>query len=220
MIEGARKASGTAVLIDVFRAFTVCCYVFNQGADRILPVAGVDEALALKRRHPEWILIGERGGRKVEGFDYGNSPSQLATEGMSGRTVVQTTSAGTQGLVAAIGAQEALAAALVNARATAEYLRARSPEMVSLVAMGNGGVHRAEEDVICAEYIRAILVGNEYALNRRLRRLRRTETRFFNPSTQDSAPAADFDLCTDVDRFDMVMRMTDGAEGRLALHTY
>ena len=65
LIEGAKKAGGIAVVIDVFRAFSLECYLFGRGAERIYAVGGMDEAFALKREHPEYILIGERHGKMV-----------------------------------------------------------------------------------------------------------------------------------------------------------
>src|ERR1043165_663330 len=94
-IAGARKAQGVAVVIDVFRAFSVACYAYARGAKRVIPVAGLEAALSLKREHPEYLTIGERGGKKVEGFDFGNSPTEISAVDVRGRTIVHTTSAGT-----------------------------------------------------------------------------------------------------------------------------
>src|SRR6476620_9887363 len=93
-VEGARKARGVAVVIEVFRAFSVACYAYARGAKRLIPVAEVEKALSLRREHPEYLTIGERGGKKVEGFDYGNSPTEISQADVRGRTIVQTTSAG------------------------------------------------------------------------------------------------------------------------------
>ena len=38
MIEGAKEATGIAVIIDVFRAFTVEAYLMNNGAEKLIPV--------------------------------------------------------------------------------------------------------------------------------------------------------------------------------------
>ncbi len=59
-VEEAKKAVGTAVVIDVFRAFSLECYLFASGAERILPVGAVETAKQLKEAHPEYTLIGER----------------------------------------------------------------------------------------------------------------------------------------------------------------
>ena len=106
LVDGAREARGLTVVIDVFRAFTLECYLFAQGAEKIYPIGSVDEARALKAAHPDWLCFGERGGWQVEGFDFGNSPSQVAGVDLTGRTCIHTTSAGTQGIVNATGADE------------------------------------------------------------------------------------------------------------------
>jgi phosphosulfolactate phosphohydrolase-like enzyme len=72
-VAGAREARGVAVVIDVFRAFSVACYAFARGAKRIIPVAEVERALELRRQHPDYLVIGEREGRMVEGFHYGGT---------------------------------------------------------------------------------------------------------------------------------------------------
>ena len=155
LIDGARQARGLTVVIDVFRAFSVECYAVAAGAREILPVGGVDEALALRTSHPGALLVGERGGRIIPGFDCGNSPSGLAQFDLRGRTVVHTTSAGTQGVANAVHADELVGGALVNARATAEYIRSRDPKLVSLVCMGLAGKEPTDEDTLCAEYLAA-----------------------------------------------------------------
>ena len=159
LVEGAREARGLTVVIDVFRAFTLECYLFAQGAKAIYPIGSVEEARALKAAHPDWVCFGERGGWQVEGFDYGNSPSQVAGVDLTGRTCIHTTSAGTQGIVNATGADEIVTGSLANARAVATYIRRRDPREVSIVAMGTSGTQSAGEDVLCARYIEALLKG-------------------------------------------------------------
>jgi len=108
LTEGAKQAEGLAVIIDVFRAFSLACYLFQNGAKRIIPVADVEEAYRLKAQHPEYILIGERNERKLPGFDFGNSPTHIEHVSFKGKTIVHTTSAGTQGIVNARNAADIL----------------------------------------------------------------------------------------------------------------
>ena len=75
LIEGAKKAEGLAVIIDVFRAFSLECYLFAAGAAGIRPVRSIEETFAWRKKDPECLLIGERHGRMIEGCDLGNSPS-------------------------------------------------------------------------------------------------------------------------------------------------
>lgn len=127
LIEGAKKAEGLTVIIDVFRAFSLECYLYARGASAVFPAGSVEEARHMKQVHPEYLLIGERWGRRCEGFDYGNSPSQTRDADLSGKKIVHTTSAGTQGIVNAVHAEEILTGSLVNARAVADYISRRQP---------------------------------------------------------------------------------------------
>src|SRR3990167_1160184 len=76
-IEGAKKAKGLAVIIDVFRAFSTACYVIGAGAEKIIPIGDTDTALQLKKDNPDFILMGECHGTILTEFDFGNSPSQI-----------------------------------------------------------------------------------------------------------------------------------------------
>ena len=76
LLEGADQAKGLAVVIDVFRAFSLECYLFSRGVQKIYAVGREETAWELKREHPEYLMAGERGGVILPGFEYGNSPSQ------------------------------------------------------------------------------------------------------------------------------------------------
>ena len=107
-IEGARQAKGLTVIIDVFRAFSVECYAFDAGAARIIATGDPGEAFELKKRYMKAILVGERDERKIKGFDYGNSPTEIIKADLTGKTVIHTTTAGTSGLVSAVNADSVL----------------------------------------------------------------------------------------------------------------
>ena len=208
LIDGAKQARGLTVIIDVFRAFSVECYAFARGAKTILPVGTIEEAFALKEKYPDAILVGERGGKKCEGFDCGNSPSQLEGFDVEGKTIVHTTSAGTQGIANAQNAEEIIGGALVNASAIARYIKSRNPEEVSLVCMGLAGKEETEEDTLCARDIKSLLEEQPLDdMEGEIDLLRRTSgAKFFDPAQQDVCPEADFHLSTQVDRFDFVLR--------------
>lgn len=208
-VEGARRARGIAVIIDVFRAFSLECWLYSFGAREVRPVGSIQEAFALRDRFPGSVLIGERGGRMCEGFDFGNSPSTVEPEAVRGRLVLHTTSAGTQGIVAAKEAAEILTGSLVNAAAIARYIGLRNPERVTLVAMGTNGVERAGEDELCAEYIESLLLGKPLArIRERADALRYTDgAKFFDPAQSEVFPTGDFPRCVDVDRFPFVLKV-------------
>ena len=208
LVEGARQARGLTVIIDVFRAFTVEAWLSHNRAEAIIPVGDIQTALDYRTAHPGTLLCGERGGRKIDGFDFGNSPSAIEQADLAGKTVVHTTSAGTQGIANAHGAQEIIGGALVNASAIARYIRSRNPDEVSLVCMGLAGKEETEEDTLCARYIKSLLEGQPIAdLDAEIEILKRTSgAKFFDPAQQDVFPEADFHLSTQVDRFDFVLR--------------
>lgn len=207
-VAGARSAQGIAVVIDVFRAFSVAAYAFSRGAATVIPVGAVEDARELKRQHPDWLLIGERHGRRLPGFDCGNSPSELEELDLVGRTLIHTTHAGTQGLTNALQAEEVITGALVNAAAIVRYLQARQPAIVTIVRMGQEARENSDEDDLCAELLRSRLSGEPMPTDGIRERLRGASSaqKFFDPAC-DWAPERDFELCTRVDVFDFVLRL-------------
>ena len=129
-----------------------------------------------------------------------------------GRILVQRTGAGTQGALAVANAAHILLSSLVNARATATYARVLAESTEGIVALHptGGGLDNGErgEDQICADYLEALLRGQEDArdiLAREIARLRgagRFET--WQQGDPDF-PAEDIPLVLDVDRFDFAM---------------
>lgn len=207
LIDGAKKARGTAVIIDVFRAMTVEAYFLDGGAEYVIPTGDENEAYRLKREDPRLILAGERHGRMLPGFDTGNSPSALGALDFKGRAVIHTTSAGTQGIVNAARADEILCAGLVTAKATARYILRKKPAVVSLVCMGLEALRETEEDTLCAEYIKSVLEGNERDISENIQKLKTTSgAKFFDKKQSDVFPEEDFYLCTELNKFDFVLR--------------
>lgn len=216
LLDGARRATGTAVIIDVFRAFTTAAFVMANGADRILPVGGVDEALELRRRNPDWLVIGEVHGHKVSGFDYGNSPDEVSNVDFTGKTIVQRTSSGVQGILAAHDADEILLGSFVIAEATVNYIKKRKPKVVSIVAMGWEGDNKAIEDELCAEYLEARLCGERPNFPDMASRIREDPqgVKFFDP-TQTSFRKGDFHAAMNLDRFPFALRVVRSVPMRI-----
>jgi 2-phosphosulfolactate phosphatase len=181
--------------------------VLANGADRIIPVGSLEEAFRLKRLNPDWILMGERDGRRVEGFDYGNSPYEIRDVDFTGRTVIQTTGAGTQGVVRARGADQIILASFVTAGATIEHIKRVRPKLLSIVAMGSMGVEPAVEDELCADYIEMGLRGMRMDFEEVKRRIRSSPSgaKFFDPSQPQYRPE-DYHMALELDRFDFILK--------------
>ena len=215
LIDGARQARGLTVIIDVFRAFSMECWLYALGAREVRPVGSIRETFAWREKDPGCILVGERQGKKIDGCDLGNSPSSIDPEMIRGKRIIHTTSAGTQGIAGAVRADGILTGSFVNAKATADYILAKAPERVSLVCMGKAGVEPAEEDELCAVWLRSLLTGDAMPdIDGRLKSLMHGGGRhFFDPALQDIFPEKDFWMCIDRDRFDFVLKAERDRDG-------
>ena len=195
----------TAVVIDVMRAFTTTAWAFDRGAEKIILAATLEDALALKAGHPDWVTI--KDGAPAPGFDTVNSPALMRSADLAGRTVVQKTTNGTVGAVAVRDSELVLCSAFAVAGATARVLRDRADGDVTYVVTGENGT--ADEDLACAQYIAEVAGGRETDaapfLDRaatagaaaRLAEHARNGTAGVHPD--DAA------LCTELDRFDFAM---------------
>ncbi len=208
LLEGAQRATGTVAVIDVFRAFTTAAVVLANGASRVVMVGTVEEALALRDSGIGDICMGEVGGKPPPEFDFGNSPFEVSTVDFSGKTIIQRTSAGTQGIVAAASRADRLyAASLVTADATVRAMLARSPDHISLVAMGDNGRTRTDEDEVCAIHLRNRLEGrpSDREAARRLILAGGEVARFHDPARPYLHPE-DVEIALDIDRYDFAIR--------------
>lgn len=204
------EVPSVAVVVDVMRAFTVAAWAFAQGAEKIVLAESLEEALALKARHPDWVAL--KDGPPAPGFDLVNSPGLLRSVDLGGRTVVQKTTAGTVGALAVKEASLVLCAGFVVAEATARLLRTRGADCVTFVVTGEAG--RAEEDLACAQYIarRTTGAGTDAAefLHRAARSRAAAE---LAEGVRQGVHPDDVALCLEVDRFPFAMVAT--SEGPL-----
>lgn len=208
LLDGAQKSQGLTVIIDVFRAFSTACYAFGNGIERIYPVGDLEIAYQLKAQNPDYLLVGERNEQKPEGFDFGNSPSQLLTANLHGKTMVHTTSSGTQGIANATKANEIITGSFVNAQAIINYIRKQNPAEVSLICMGYSCRYPTDEDTLLAVYVKNELEGKPNDFTAMVKQIRNGDgARFFAPEKQEWAPAADFDLCLSLNRFNFVLKV-------------
>ena len=213
LLEGARTARGVAVIIDVFRAFTCTPLLFSFGIRKSILVSTPEQAFAHRQKNDEYILIGEVDGIPIKGFDLGNSPSEILKKGKSffkGRTVVQRTSSGVQGVLAALdAADEVLPSSYALAKATVRYIQSEKPPRVSLVAMGWAMKHPAPEDEWCARYISHLLGQNDYDHNTALAEIlfNKATQKFFDPE-KPHFPPEDPVMCLQLDAYNFVLRAT------------
>lgn len=210
LLSGAAAAEGIAVVIDVLRAFSSAAYMAYLGAEQIVLMADPEEALRFKSETGA-LAVGEVGGRRVGGFDLGNSPARIVTAGrglFAGRTVVQRTSAGVTGAVAAArSAEQVILGSYVTSSATARYLQGlHPPGTVTLIAMGDGGREGTPDDEGCASYLEHLLTGTPYSHAAALQQILEHEcTRKFLRGDQGHFPPADPVYCLQRDLFDFCL---------------
>ena len=214
---------GPAVAVDVVRAFTTAAFALAAGASRIWLVDSVPAARQLIEAHPTWLAMGEDRGLRPDGFALSNSPILAGQADLAGRTVVQRTSAGTRGAVAAAraGARPILCASLVVASATAAMLRDEpAPTYVITGRFADDPANTGAEDEATARYLDALRVPSSAGPTRE-QAVRAVLDSPDAASTLRLGPGhvhpGDLKACVDVDRFRFAMLAQPGEHG-LALH--
>jgi 2-phosphosulfolactate phosphatase len=208
LLEGARRARGAVVIVDVFRAFTTAAVAFARGASRIVIVPEVAEALRLREEGIGQVCVGEVNGIRPEGFDFGNSPHELMQADLRDKTVILSTRAGTVGVAAAGGAAEVYAGSFVVADATAKAIFRDRPTEVTIVAMGWNAAVRTDEDEQCALYLRNLLQGRRPDRDAiRSLVLESGEIAKFRDPAQPHFHPQDVDIALEIDKYDFAIRI-------------
>ena len=209
LVRDAQEATGTAIVIDVFRAFTTAAIAFDRGAKQITLVAEADDALALHRSGVGDLLMGEVDGKRPEGFDFGNSPYEISQADVGGKSLVQSTRAGTVGVAAAANADVIYLGSFVVAQATADAILRQRPDVLSILAMGDQGRVRSDEDEQCGIYLRNILEGRkpDFDAVKSLIMTGGATQKFFDDRQAQFHPE-DVSLALEVDRYPFAMRIS------------
>jgi 2-phosphosulfolactate phosphatase len=209
--------TGAVVVVDVIRAFSTAGYAFGAGASAIYLVGTVDEALAFVADHPGSQAMGEVHGRRPDGFAYPNSPAVLAEADVAGRTLVQRTSAGTQGAVAAVDATRLWAASLVCASATADAVTRAglgAPTYVITGRFEDRPDRPATDDELAAQVIDRRRLGLPVDAEDVATALLSTDEAVATLALGDGhVDPHDIELCARLDAFDFAMEVTRDRDG-------
>lgn len=198
-----------AIVIDVFRATSTIATGLANGAEAFYPIATVEEGLALKAKHPDVLLAGERGGEAPAGFDLGNSPRDFTPDRVKGKRVFHTTTNGTQALVAARGSHQVITACWLNLSAVVEYLRAANHPTLLLCA-GTGRAFALEDATLASAILDALDIDHP------ARSIYRSVAPRFPDSLsetrngrnlQRAKRTGDIDFCVQRDKFNLVPKL-------------
>ncbi len=209
LTRDARDAQGTVIIIDVFRAFTTAAVAFDHGVTQITLTAEPEEALELHRRGIGDFIMGEVNGQRPEGFDFGNSPYEVSQADLAGKSLVQSTRAGTVGVAAATQAESIYLGSLAVADALVQAIQRENPELVSIIAMGDQGAVRADEDEHCGIYLRNLLEGRhpDPEAVRSLIMVGGATQKFFDDAQPQYHPK-DVELALEISRYPFYMKVS------------
>ena len=160
VISTAQQAQGidfsgkTAIVIDVLRATSVITTALENGAREVIPVKTVEEAQNLYAQcdTAKTLRGGERNALKIEGFDLSNSPLEYKKKVVEGKTLILTTTNGTNAINNIIGADEVVLACFRNGAAVVEHivgLSHRGSRDIAIVCAGTES-HFSLDDGLCA----------------------------------------------------------------------
>lgn len=210
LLEGARRAEGTVVIIDVYRAFTTAAVAFSRGAKGIIFVSGIEDALKLRDEGAGELCVGEVNGIKPDGFDFGNSPYELSVAEVDGKMLIQSTKAGTVGVTSVRSADRIYVASFAIAEYVAKAILRDDPALVTIVAMGWEGKERTDEDEVCAWYIKNLLEGRRTPHEAiRSMVMAGEHSQKFDDIDQPQYHAEDRDFCLDVDSIKLAIQVSD-----------
>ncbi len=140
----------TTVVIDVLRATTVIVNALHNGAKEVIPVSTVDFAMKVSGNafSGQTLLGGERNTKKVEGFNFGNSPLEYTPEIVNGKSIILYTTNGSKSIVKAKFSENLFIACFNNLPAVAKHLVLLNKDTEIVCAGTNGNFNL--EDAVCA----------------------------------------------------------------------
>jgi 2-phosphosulfolactate phosphatase len=152
-VTPADVANRVVAVVDVLRASTSIAIALANGARAVIPLASSEDVISRAKslERSEVRLAGERKSQQIPGFDVGNSPRDFTREAVEGKTILMTTTNGTNAILAVQGARDVVIASYVNFSAVLSMLRAALRGGTDVTILCAGQEKRfALEDAACA----------------------------------------------------------------------
>lgn len=205
------EAKGLAVVIDVIKAFTTAAYAFDAGVEKMIVVGPVEEAFEVYRKNPHYELIGESFGLPIEGFHHHNSPTDMQTAHLAGKTLVLRTSSGTQGVVNCSQCTHILAASFVVAEATLQRIKEINPKELTFIITGT---QNGEEDLALADYLADRLIQGKVPPEPYLKRVLESPhgVKALAHTSHPSCSKRDLEAAMHINKFDFALEVFKESE--------
>lgn len=185
------------IVIDVIRAFTVAHYAFLKGVKRIILAKDVEQAFQLKMKNPDFLLAGEVNGLPIKGFDLDNSPYNMRSKNVAGKTLIQKTTNGVQATLQCLSSDHVFVTGYTNAKTTSQFIKHKfakdQRKSINIIASHPSG----DDDFACAQYIKSILENaNAISSKEVAKRIKHSHVakKFFDKSNPNFIPE-DMECC-------------------------
>jgi 2-phosphosulfolactate phosphatase len=166
-IDEAAVKGKTVIVIDVLRACTTVAHALTNGCERIIPVESVEAATNLTASLDKKVTLlgGEKEGRRIDGFNLGNSPQEYAPEVVKGKTIILATSNGTKAIWKSQAAKEILIGSFVNMSSVVDHVMKISQGVLMIACAGKQGRFALEDAVCAGMLIDRLARGSEFELS-------------------------------------------------------
>jgi 2-phosphosulfolactate phosphatase len=202
--DDPKKINGFTIVVDVFRAFSTSYYINENKPQKYIITDSIEHAFSIKNLFPSALLIGERNGIKVDGFDYGNSPTEIKNIDFSNNIIIHTTTAGTKGLICQKIENEVIVGSFVNCESIIEYIQNRKLKIINIYCTAPKDSLFGEEDYLFAQFVKNKLTEMPTNYESIILKLRKGSGKGFR--MDGFAPYTDFLYCMDYSRFHSILK--------------
>jgi 2-phosphosulfolactate phosphatase len=210
--------------IDVLRASSTIAVALANGCKEVMPQAGMEQAAQLKQRLTKGsVMGGERGGKKIPGYDLGNSPLEYVPDIVQGKTIIFSTTNGSRAMVKSKAGKRSLVVSFLNITSSARWM-AQADQDLMVLCSGREGQFSLEDTVCAGMLIKKIQTFASVAWE--LNDAARTAVLLYEHHSQDILGMLkssdhgrylvsigfekDIDYCAQVDLYDEVLEYSDG----------
>ena len=159
LFEYSKDINSIVVIVDALRATSAICTAFAQGVEKIIPVASLEEAKEYKKKG--YMVAAERDGIVQDFADFGNSPFNFTAERVKGKTVVYSTTNGTQAITMASDCYRVIVGSFLNLTAMSDWMIKQNRDVIVLCA-GWKNKFNLEDTVLAGAVVENLLNSKKY----------------------------------------------------------